>query len=51
METEAPEGMVKVYPRPIDLENTQRLASFERTQVVVTLAALEAAIAERGRAL
>ena len=23
METEAPEGMVKVYPRPIDLENTQ----------------------------
>jgi flavoprotein len=51
METEAPEGVVKVYPRPIDLENTQRLASFERTQVVVTLSALEAAIAERRRTL
>jgi dihydromethanopterin reductase (acceptor) len=51
METEAPEGMVKVYPRPIDLENTRRLALFERTQVVVTLATLEAAIAERRRVL
>jgi dihydromethanopterin reductase (acceptor) len=51
METEAPEGMVKVYPRRIDLENTQRLASFERTEVVVTLAGLEAAIAERRRSL
>jgi dihydromethanopterin reductase (acceptor) len=51
MDTEAPEGTVKVYPRPIDLENTQRLATFQRTDVVVTLTALEAAIAERRRLL
>ena len=36
MDTPAPEGMVKVYPRRIDLENTRRLAAFERTRVVVT---------------
>ncbi len=47
MDTPAPEGMVKVYPRRIDLENTQRFAAFERTQVVVTPAELEAAIAAR----
>jgi dihydromethanopterin reductase (acceptor) len=47
MDTEAPEGMVKVYPRRIDLENTRRLALFERTEVVVTLATLQTAIAER----
>jgi flavoprotein len=51
MDTEAPEGIVKVYPRQIDLQNTQRLATFERTNVVVTLSALEAAIAERRRLL
>jgi hypothetical protein len=51
MDTEAPEGTVKVYPRRIDLENTHRLASFERTEVVLTLDALEAAIAARRRAL
>src|SRR5579862_68108 len=47
MDTEAPEGMVKVYPRPIDLENTRRLALFERTEVVVTLTELRAAIEGR----
>jgi flavoprotein len=47
METEAPEGTVKVYPRRVDLENTQRLMSFESTEVVLTLAALEAALAAR----
>lgn len=51
MDTTAPEGMVKVYPRRIDLENTQRLTAFERTNVVVTMAALESAIAERRNAL
>ncbi len=51
MDTQAPEGMVKVYPRRIDLENTQRLGSFERTEVVVTLPALEAAINRRRREL
>jgi hypothetical protein len=40
-----------VYPRRIDLAPTQRLASFERTEVVVTLDGLEAAIAERCLAL
>ena len=28
LETEAPKGMVKVYPRPIDLENRERLGGF-----------------------
>ena len=30
LETEAPKGMVKVYPRPIDLENRERLGAFRR---------------------
>lgn len=51
MDTPAPEGMVKVYPRRVDLEHTRRLAEFERTQVVVTVGELEAAIAARSRAL
>src|SRR3954452_14288978 len=51
LETEAPRGMVKVYPRRIDLRNTRRLKTFEATQVVETLDALEQAIAERKRAL
>jgi dihydromethanopterin reductase (acceptor) len=36
LETEAPKGMVKVYPRKIDLNNTERLKSFERTIVAAT---------------
>jgi hypothetical protein len=51
LETEAPKGMVKVYPRRIDLENTARLKSFEGTRVVETLAELEQALAERKREL
>ena len=51
MLTRAPEGMVPVYPRAIDLENTRRLADFEGTLVVETLAELEAALAARARAL
>ena len=34
LETMAPKGMVKVYPRRIDLENTERLKDFEATDVV-----------------
>jgi len=49
LETLAPEGMVKVYPRRIDLENTRRLAEFEATTVAQSLAELEAAIAARER--
>jgi dihydromethanopterin reductase (acceptor) len=44
LDTEAPHGMVKVYPRRIDLENTARLKSFEDTQVVESLDELEAAL-------
>ena len=51
METEAPEGMVKVYPRRIDLENTRLLAAFDGTRVVLTLAELQAAVAERSAKL
>src|SRR5215207_63341 len=51
LETEAPKGMVKVYPRRIDLENTERLKSFESTKVVETLAELEQALAGRKREL
>jgi len=51
LETLAPEGMVKVYPRRIDLENTRRMAEFEATTVALSLAELEAAIAARERDL
>ena len=40
MDTEAPSGTVKVYPRRIDLENTERLRDFEYTRVVISLQAL-----------
>ena len=46
-ETMAPDGMVKVYPRRIDLENTQKLKDFEATTVVESLADLERAIEAR----
>jgi flavoprotein len=49
LETMAPHGLVKVYPRPIDLENTERLKSFERTHVVESLAELTEAVAARRR--
>ena len=51
LETEAPKGMVKVYPRRIDLDNTQRLKSFESTVVVETVDQLEKALARRKREL
>jgi len=51
LETEAPKGMVKVYPRDIDLQNTGRLKSFDNTLVVETLEQLEAALARRKREL
>lgn len=40
MESRAPSGMVKVYPRRIDLENTERLKNFEFTRVVTDMAQL-----------
>ena len=50
LETEAPKGLVKVYPRRIDLENTDRLKSFDATQVE-SLDELEQALARRKRHL
>jgi flavoprotein len=47
LETMAPDGMVKVYPRRIDLENTRRLKEFEATEVVESLDELEAALRRR----
>ena len=37
----APSGMVKVYPRRIDLQNVEKLRGFEARQVVETLTELE----------
>jgi flavoprotein len=51
LDTEAPKGMVKVYPRDIDLKNTERLKSFESTTVVESLEQLEAALQRRRREL
>jgi flavoprotein len=51
LETEAPKGMVKVYPRRIDLENTERLKAFEGTRVVETLAELAQALELRKQEL
>lgn len=51
LESRAPSGMVKVYPRRIDLENTARLRNFEGTTVVDSLAGLEAALAARAAEL
>jgi dihydromethanopterin reductase (acceptor) len=51
LETKAPDGMVKVYPRRIDLENVERLKSFEATQVVETVAELESALKARLKCL
>jgi dihydromethanopterin reductase (acceptor) len=47
LETEAPKGMVKVFPRRIDLENTERLRAFDATTVVESLLQLEDALARR----
>ncbi|MFM9162690.1 MAG: flavoprotein [Methylocystis sp.] len=47
LETRAPKDIVMVYPRRIDLENTEKLKSFEATEVVESLAALKEAVARR----
>ena len=51
LETEAPKGMVKVYPRQIDLDNTARLKSFKDVVVVETLAELGTQLLRRKREL
>jgi dihydromethanopterin reductase (acceptor) len=48
LESEAPrDNMVKVYPRRIDLDNVQKLAQFEVTEVVASIAELQAAVERR----
>lgn len=47
MDTEAPKGMVKVYPRRIDLENTEKLKTFENTTVVESIDGFKQAINAR----
>jgi len=49
--TEAPKGMVNVYPRQIDLENAARLKSFDSTEAVDSLQELGQALARRQREL
>jgi dihydromethanopterin reductase (acceptor) len=51
LETEAPKGMVKVYPREIDPKNTERLKSFESTVVVESPEDLRTALGRRRREL
>jgi flavoprotein len=51
LESMAPKGMVKVYPRRIDLDNVERLKGFEATTVVDSMAELERAILERQKCL
>jgi len=47
LETEAPKGMVKVYPNEVDLKNTRRLKSFESTVAVESLKDLRTALGRR----
>jgi flavoprotein len=47
LDTMAPSGMVKVYPRRIDLDNVERLKSFEATEVVMSMAELEHSLRQR----
>lgn len=46
-DTMAPSGMVRLWPRAIDLENTERLKAFEGTTVVEDMEALTAAVKAR----
>jgi flavoprotein len=47
LETRSPKGMVKVFPRKIDLENFEKLKSFDETSVAESLSDLKAFIARR----
>jgi dihydromethanopterin reductase (acceptor) len=51
VETESPSEWVTLYPRRIDLENTERLRTFEQTTVVSTADGLRAALDKRLQAL
>lgn len=48
IESEAPrENLVRVYPRKIDLENVEKLKTFEETTVVASMEELREAIMQR----
>ena len=48
IESEAPrDNMVQVFPRQIDLDNVQKLATFEQTQIVESIDMLQQAISMR----
>lgn len=47
VETESPKEWVTLYPRRIDLENVEKLRTFEYTTVVSTIDELRAAIGRR----
>ncbi len=51
LDTEAPNGIVKVYPRLIDLENTARLKTFNDVVVVESLGELRDALTRRKHGL
>ena len=51
METTAPGGKVMVYPRPIDLEATDKIRRFPYTQVVESVEELIAAVNQRLKSL
>jgi flavoprotein len=51
LETRAPGGIVKVWPRRVDLDNVERLKEFEDTTVVESMEGLVAAIEARMRCL
>jgi flavoprotein len=46
-DTMAPDGLVRLWPRRVDLENTERLKGFEATTVVEDMAGLERAVMGR----
>ena len=48
IESEAPhDNLVQVFPRKIDLENVQKLATFEYTKIVDNVGMLQQAISTR----
>ena len=49
VETESPSEWVTLYPRRIDLENTEKLKTFELTTVVNSVANLQSALEQRLR--
>ncbi len=51
VETESPSEWVTLYPRRVDLDNTERLKAFEHTTVVSTVVGLQAALDARFQAI